>query len=382
MLNKKLEQREDGKYKLIESILIKPSQIKKVKLTESKKVLHENKEYKAIAVYSFPISKPGTLNLNERIYSESLWRKVIQEKQAENSYGLMGHPEGDGSPADAWCVWHNIRLEKINGELFTMADAWLFGPHGQQVNEGIEAGSEVGLSTAGYGDFEEDGITIRTKDYELERVADHVLTPSFGVFGTLEDFKESKTNKTDDSVLKNYFALMKIINSKKKESLTETETNEVEFLESWKQYKEEKRKRDPIDESVLTEITLEQLMEKIEERAIEELFQVKPNDSLALRTIKKKHRKVQLKEPVDNSIDDLNDITSEDINLFETLFKNRIKKLSEKNEYKISEFDEKHHKRMQKLLEKNNVEHIEEKPKKRKPKTMVENILRDHDSWL
>ncbi|KKM63841.1 hypothetical protein LCGC14_1507440, partial [marine sediment metagenome] len=220
-----LEQRDDGKYKLIESMMVKPQHINKINLNESvsRKVLHEGKEYKAIAIFSFPVSRPGQKNYNERIYSESLWNRIIKEKMGENSYGLMGHPEDDGNPKDAWCVWRNVRQEKINGELFAFADAWLFGPHGRQVNEGIEAGSGVGLSTVGYGDFEEDGITIRESDYELCRVADHVLEPSFGVFGTLEDIKSEKIEKKDEVVIKT----KKLIVEENKDLLSEKSNTNI-----------------------------------------------------------------------------------------------------------------------------------------------------------
>lgn len=192
------------KMKLIESFVIKPDEYKERKdLKEQVLLIKENgeqKKYKAEAIYTFPISRPGEKNLNERIYPVSLWEKVIKEKQALNSYGLMDHPKEEGSTKDAFCVWRNIRFSE--DKKLVLADSYLFGKWGRQVKEALEAGGEVGLSTSGYGEFEKDDITIDSDSYELERVADHVLNPSYAVFGKKEDEVEESTEKDKTSPIK------------------------------------------------------------------------------------------------------------------------------------------------------------------------------------
>jgi len=205
MDNTILEKREDGKYKLIENILVKPSQVEKLdKLVEKvNKILYEGKEIECIGVYTFPVSKPGIKNLNERIYPKKLWENVIQKGYGEGSYGLMGHPENDGNPKDAWCVWRNLRFNESQD--LVVVDAYLFGPYGKFVEDAMKAGGNVGLSTVGYGDFKDDGITIEESSYELARVADFVLDPSAGVFGSFEDkvVNEQKENSKKQLLIKN-----------------------------------------------------------------------------------------------------------------------------------------------------------------------------------
>lgn len=187
-----------AKQKLVEQFVVSPSQYEKIEfseLEEGEKTLSINeagkkKTYKAEAVYTFPISRPGEKNLNERIYPVKLWEKVIKEKQGNGSYGLMDHPTNEGSTKDAWCVWRNTRFSE--DKKLVLADAYLFGPWGRQVKEALEAGGNVGLSTSGFGEFEKDEMTVKADSYELERVADHVLNPSYSVFGTQEDAVETE----------------------------------------------------------------------------------------------------------------------------------------------------------------------------------------------
>ena len=158
----------------------------------------DGQSYKALAVYTFPISRPDEENLNGRIYTSKLWEKVIKEKQADGCFGLMDHPEDDGSTKNCWCVWRNLRFS--DDRKLILADAYLFGFWGKQVLEALEAGGSIGLSTSGFGEFEDDNKTLNPKTYLLERVADHVLNPSYSVFGHQEDLKSDVG--VNESVLK------------------------------------------------------------------------------------------------------------------------------------------------------------------------------------
>ncbi len=193
-----------SKIKLVENVAISPNEYKKRdSLTEKYQTLTiEEKSgktttYKAKAVYTFPISKPDSKNLNERVYSSKLWENVIKNKYGENSYGLMDHPENEGSTKDRWCVWRNLRFSEDKKTI--LADAYLFGKWGQEVLEGLEAGGKVGLSTSGYGELLEDDQTVNPESYELERVADFVFNPSYEVFGTKEDKLEVETEEEKPS---------------------------------------------------------------------------------------------------------------------------------------------------------------------------------------
>lgn len=198
-----------ARQKLVESFTIRPTMIRKIEFNEAETKLQvEQKSVKCEGVYTFPISRPGQKNLNERIYSKKLWEKVIKEGQGIGSYGLMDHPAEEGSTKDRWCVWKNVRFSDDKSLILT--DAYLFGHWGREVKEGLDAGGEVGLSSVGYGDFKEDGFTIDEATYELDRVADFVLNPSYEVFGKAEHeivsedsgLEKEGTIKSEDSALK------------------------------------------------------------------------------------------------------------------------------------------------------------------------------------
>ena len=154
--------------------------------------------YQALAVYTFPISRPDQRNLNNRIYSSALWENVIRSGKAEGAFGLMDHPESEGSVKDIWCVWRNLRFSK--DRKLILCDAYLFGNWGRQVLEALQAGGRVGLSSSGWGDFLPDNTTLDPDTYEIERPADFVLTPSYEVYGVQDDLVESIKN---ESILEN-----------------------------------------------------------------------------------------------------------------------------------------------------------------------------------
>lgn len=214
-----------GKFELVEQFTVtSEGYAKKDRLSEKESVLEvknkkgETKEYKCEGVYTFPISRPNKENLNERIYSDKLWEKVIKEKQAEDTYGLIDHPDDEGSFKDAFCVWRNIRFS--GDKKLVMADSYLFGDLGRKVKEALDAGGKVGLSTVGYGDFKEDDRTIDESTYELDRVADFVLNPSYEVFGTKEDqIKESNEEKNESKNSSTPLKEKKVILMKKRESI-------------------------------------------------------------------------------------------------------------------------------------------------------------------
>ena len=161
--------------------------------------------YNALAVYTFPISRPDQKNLNNRVYPSKLWENQILKKRGEGAFGLMDHPSGDsdGSTKDIWCVWRNLRFSQ--DKKLILADAYLFGFWGKQVLEALEAGGRVGLSSSGWGEFLDDNTTLNSETYELERPADFVLNPSYEVFGTEEDLietmKKEQTNPADSNRL-------------------------------------------------------------------------------------------------------------------------------------------------------------------------------------
>lgn len=173
------------KQRLVENFFVNPKEdCKPIPLTESKIVV-EGKEYKCVAAYTFPISRPGKENLNGRVYESALWEGVIKRQEGEGSFGLCDHPPGSGSVKDSFCVWHNIRFNEDRS--LVVCDAYLFGKWGLHAKEAIDAGGRLGMSSVGLGEYKKDGKTIDESSYELIRPADWVMDPSYQVFGGKED---------------------------------------------------------------------------------------------------------------------------------------------------------------------------------------------------
>jgi len=193
------------KIKLVESFAPNKEDIHKIKqesLTEStSRLIYEGTEYKCVAAYTFPFSRPDKENLNGRIYTKKLWENVFKKqfKNNESTFGLMDHPEGDGSMKDIACVWRNPRFNEDSS--LCIADCYLFGEHGRKIHEAIEAGGPVGFSTSGFGEIKEsDNKTVNEDSFELERIADMVLTPSYSVFSNDESATKIKNESIQENV--------------------------------------------------------------------------------------------------------------------------------------------------------------------------------------
>jgi hypothetical protein len=195
------------KIRLVETAIIGPNEYKESNfLNESDQTVFVEKkgepkvEYKAKAIYTFPISRPGKENLNGRVYNEKLWKNSVSRLKDSSTFGLMDHPQEEGSTKDIWCVWRNLRFNESKD--MVIADAYLIGDHGEMVKEILEAGGKVGLSTSGFGEFLEDKKTINPDSYELERVADFVFNPSYEVYGSQEDIINQEESEIKEDTMK------------------------------------------------------------------------------------------------------------------------------------------------------------------------------------
>lgn len=154
--------------------------------------LHEAKESKKqLIVYKFPISRINTLehkNKNGRAYTEPLWRNVIdgQRDVWQYSTGLANHPADDEEPdwKNQMIVWIDAELDVDEGIVYGYGI--LVGPNGQLAQDIMDAHGRIGFSTAGYGQCDSQGL-VDPDSYVIERLADLVLDPSQGVYGTIDD---------------------------------------------------------------------------------------------------------------------------------------------------------------------------------------------------
>jgi hypothetical protein len=185
-----------AKQRLTEGALFTARHYKKVD-PPLKEATVDGKTYPALGVYTFPFTRPGQKNLNGRIYPYALWDRIFAQYKDRSTLGLMNHPEDDGDPKNIWCVWKNLRYNE--DRTLGVADCYIIDNEWGKTAIGVlENDGPVGLSSSGLGDFEADGVTVAPATYELERVSDWVLNPSYSVFGAMDDKKESvispKTN--------------------------------------------------------------------------------------------------------------------------------------------------------------------------------------------
>jgi hypothetical protein len=181
--------------RLRENVLVTPDYYKKRDTLQERTLLVEGISYKALAVYRFKFTRPGKENLNGRVYGYDLWDRIIRLMAGRSTLALMNHPPEDdpGNPHDIWAVWRNLAYS--NDREFVEADCYILNnENGRTALSVLEAGGEIGLSSSGFGEFLADGKTINPETYEIERVADWVLDPSYEVFGRLDD-KISESSK-------------------------------------------------------------------------------------------------------------------------------------------------------------------------------------------
>jgi hypothetical protein len=187
-----------AKRRLIEGAIFTPAHYKKRGDSINESTVVNGVAYPALGVYTFPFTRPGQKNLNGRIYGYDLWDRIFASSKGVSWVGLANHPEDDGDPKNIWCVWKNLRYNEDKS--LGIADCYIIDNEWGKTAFGVlENGGPIGLSSSGLGDFGPDGITVDPNTYELERPADWVLNPSYSVFGTLDDKKESIISPKDNT---------------------------------------------------------------------------------------------------------------------------------------------------------------------------------------
>lgn len=204
-----------GKKLLIESYSFSNFPKENIIIPEKPLLVESNgSKFSARAILkNVPVTK-FTENKNGRIYPKKLWERIQKEKIAEGNLSLADHPgdDSDGSIKDICAVWHNFSVTENYGK----ADWYLIGNHGQLILEAVQAGGSVGISSVGFGEFQEDEKTVNTESYELQRLGDAVISPSQDVFATYENFSEAieEVEKIEEVVEKSINLQENITNKK------------------------------------------------------------------------------------------------------------------------------------------------------------------------
>lgn len=221
-----LEQLSDGRYRIYENMQITKEDLKEIPIKEGT-LVEGLGDKKLVKSYRFKIWQGnGAKNLNKRNY-ESVFEKVLNEKLV--TLGGVNHPHGDEDldPARVFSVQKNPMIE--DGWLTIQID--LVGDYGQLVEDILEAGGPIGVSSSCLGRVSESG-QIMPESFTLERYADWVITPSNNHMHFKSEMSEtsySKENSTKESTEKNNTI---IENTKKEDKLKEniSMTNEIKNL--------------------------------------------------------------------------------------------------------------------------------------------------------
>lgn len=160
---------------------------KQIELLE--KIIDQLKESGAdntFKVWEIPVAKYDNKNLNNRIYPKKLWEN-IEQNQRDAWCGLCGladHPERDDDPGkfrDQAVVWHDMNVGD-DGVVYGVCS--FVGPYGHLAQEILEHGGRIGTSSSGFGDVDPVTKIVDPDTYMVERLADLVLNPSQGTYGS------------------------------------------------------------------------------------------------------------------------------------------------------------------------------------------------------
>lgn len=143
-------------------------------------------------IWKFPIGRVNTYdkpNANGRVYSRKLWENVMNNQRDLwfQSTALADHPEDEsaGSFKDIVMVWLGMDISDVSDLVYGYGA--FVGPNGSLAKDILDKGGKIGFSSSGFGELMSDGRTVNPDTYEIERLADVVLNPSQGVFGTIDD---------------------------------------------------------------------------------------------------------------------------------------------------------------------------------------------------
>lgn len=165
------ESLDDGEKEVLEKIL---------------EALRTNGADTSFKVWRLPVARYDVKNLNGRIYPKKLWEN-IRDRQTDtwkNLAGLADHPIEDDDPGlfrDQAVIWHDMEIGDDN---VVYGICSFIGPWGHLAEEMLEHGGRVGTSSSGFGDVDKYTKLVDPETYQVERLADLVLNPSQGTYGS------------------------------------------------------------------------------------------------------------------------------------------------------------------------------------------------------
>lgn len=127
----------------------------------------------SVSAWSAPIWNIGKLNLNGRVYTEELAKRLVSENRATIAYDSHRHEWGEAFQ-NAMAVTRLPRIE--DGQLWV--DIFFVDKaYSDKLSAIHQAGVSIGVSSVGYGETDNDGV-VNAATYELVRYLDFVTDPA------------------------------------------------------------------------------------------------------------------------------------------------------------------------------------------------------------
>jgi hypothetical protein len=193
-----LHKTEDGRYRLIETMILDSSRYTKLSMKESVVKDQNGTQYPVRSCYEFKIWDTN-FNLNGRNYGK-VFNKVIQEKSI--TLGFSNHPEdGKEDVTKTYSVQKNPHIK----EGWLCVDVYFVGESGRLAEEILEVGGPIAVSSSALGDLDDKGNVLE-EGFELERYGDWVWQGANNQLQFRDDVitetKEEKSIEKEVTILK------------------------------------------------------------------------------------------------------------------------------------------------------------------------------------
>lgn len=155
-------------------------------------------------VWKLPVGKYGNMNGNKRVYPKKLWENVrdLQRDSWAGVSGLADHPVEDDDPGEfknQAIIWHEM---DVGDDGIVYGYGTFIGEHGAMAEEILDNCGRVSTSSSGFGDVDPITRTVDPDSFQIERLADLVLNPSQGTYGTRETSTASSASDFLDDLHK------------------------------------------------------------------------------------------------------------------------------------------------------------------------------------
>lgn len=155
----------------------------------------------SVSAWSAPIWNIGRLNLNGRVYTEELAKRLVSENRATLAYDSHRHEWGEAYLAAVAVV----KSPRIEGDQLWVDIFFVDKAYSEKLAAIHEAGVSIGVSSVGYGETDKDGV-VNAATYELVRYLDFVTDPANETYAEPESEtanvkkEESASSQEDDEV--------------------------------------------------------------------------------------------------------------------------------------------------------------------------------------